>query len=552
MRRFTGRLSCLVVLLALIVACGGPPASSDTGATEASAPPATGATEASAPPTAAPSAAQASVASEMADTQELIVGAWADEFTQELNKPRLGMYPLNASICEPLVKLTHDFQLEPGLATEWEYRGDNTYRFKLRPDVTFHDGSPLTAEAVKYTLDYSVKMKTQYSFLDETSTTVIDDMTVDVRPAQPNLRVLQQLVHPTYAIIAPNSDPTVEPVCTGPFRFVEYVKEDHLTVERNDDYWGEKPPLQKITFRFLPDDNTRALALQSGEVDAIFNVNRGLVDGLKSTPGIKIVTAPPGAVFMLYMTSQGPEPYTKMSDPKLRRAVALAIDRQSLAEKVLEGYGEVVDTVNPPTVLGEYASLVEGIPYDPEEAARLLDEAGWEMGPDNVRVKDGERLTLITLPHPTRVDATLAQYIQAQLAAVGIEAKLEQLENAAYTERLNSGQFDLDIEMPNQNDANPAFLVALRWYSKSSVKSAPFVASGPEYDALIDKALTTADHAEVQKTAAEAMHLLLDEQVIAAPLAGVYRIYAMKEQVEGFEPHPSGTNQWWDTVWMAK
>ena len=140
----------------------------------------------------------------------------------------------------------------------------------------------------------------------------------------------------------------------------------------------------------------------------------------------------------------------------------------------------------------------------------MLDAAGWTMGPDKVRVKDGQRLTLSMLPQPNRVDAAMAQYLQAQLAEVGIEAKIEQLDAAAYSNRLNNGQFDLDIELPNQNDANPAFLLALRWYSKASSRSAPFVTAGPQFDALIEQALTLPEHEAVQQKAAEAMHLMLD------------------------------------------
>ena len=499
-----------------------------------------------------PAAPPQAAAPQPAERQELIVGAWEDEFPQELNRPRLGMYPLNATICEPLVRLGHNFELEPGLATRWEYRGDNTYRFFLRPGVKFHDGRPLNAEAVKYTLDYTVKMKTQYSFLGPDSTRVVDDLTVDVRPAQPNLRLLQQLVHPTYSIIAPGSDPTTQPVCTGPFKFADYVKNDRLTVVRNDEYWGQKAKLDKITFRFIPDDNTRALALQSGEVDAIFNVNRSSVNALKAQPGLKIVTAPPGAVFVIYENINGKEPYTRLSDPTVRRAVALAIDRKTFVERILEGYGEVVNTVNPPTVLGRHAGLVQGIPYDPRRAAELLDQAGWKPGPDGVRARDGQRLTLTIIYLPTRVDTTMAEYVQAQLASVGIAAKIDRLDSAAYLDRLNGGEWDLNIEMPNQNDANPAFLLALRWYSKATVKSAPFVAPGPEYDRLIEQALTAPEHEEVQQKAAEAMRLLIDREAVAIPLAGVYRIYALKERVQGFQPHPSGTTQWWDTVWLSR
>ena len=120
--------------------------------------------------------------------QELVVGAGQDEFGLALNRPRLGMYPLNAGICEPLLRLTYDFQVEPWLATRWEYRGDNTYRFTLRPGVKFNDGQPFNAEAVKYTLDRAVLNRNDYSFLYEESVLIVDDTTVYIRPCNLSAR----------------------------------------------------------------------------------------------------------------------------------------------------------------------------------------------------------------------------------------------------------------------------------------------------------------------------------------------------------------------------
>ncbi len=488
-----------------------------------------------------------------AAVQELTVAYGADQFMLELNRKRLTMYPLNANVCEPLVQLTTEFEVAPLLAESWEYAGDNTYRFVLRDGVRFHDGAQLNAEAVEFSLDLTAQEpKTNYSFLSEDSAKVVDPTTVEVQPTKPNLRLVEQLLHPTYSIMPVGTDPTVEPVCTGPFTFVDYVQNDHLTVERNDDYWGEPAKLEKITFRFIPDDSTRALALQSGEVDVIADVNRAQVDSLRETPGIKVVTAPPGQVILLYIAQRDAQGPRLTADRSIRRAIAHAIDETAFVEQVLDGNAEVVSTVNPPEVLGEFADQVEGIPYDPQEAARILDEAGWRPGPDGVRTKDGRRLTLSTIFDSTRVTPDVAQYVQAQLAEVGIEANIEQLDKAAYQDRVDTGGYDLDLETPNQNDANPAFLLALRWYSKSSVDNARFVSVGPEFDALIEQALNTPHREEVQRLAADAMRLLVDEEAAAVPLAGTYRIYAMKENVEGFDPHPSGINQSWATVFLTE
>ncbi|MEO7822897.1 MAG: ABC transporter substrate-binding protein [Gemmatimonadaceae bacterium] len=492
------------------------------------------------------------MSAERSDAEELIVAAGADEFGLRLNRQRLGMYPLNASICETLVRLTPDFQVEPWLATSWTYVGDNTYRFFLRRGVHFHDGSPFNALAVKYSIDLSVAAKTQYSFLSANSVSVIDDSTVDIRPSLPNLRILEQLVHPTYAAVARGSDPAVRPVCTGPFKFKEYVPLRHLSVERNERYWGPRAKLQQLTFRFIPDENTRALALRSGEVDAIFDVGRNMVAGLKATKGIHIVNSVPGSTLLIYMATRGLPPHDYLRDPLVRKAVAMAIDRSVLVDRVLDGYATRVSTVNPPKVLGPYAAVVRGAPYDPRGAERLLDSAGWTRAARGGREKNGRPLELVMIVQSGPVDPAIAEYVQAQLRAVGVGMRIDRLDAAGFDSRINRGEFDLDIELPNQNDANPAFLLSVRWYQASNVRSARFMLAGRRFDSLVTGALSSPDHGQTQRLAAEAMHVLLDEEVGAIPLAGIYRIYAMTEGVRGFAAHPSRLNQRWDTVWLER
>jgi len=373
-----------------------------------------------------------------------------------------------------------------------------------------------------------------------------------VQPSIPNLRVVDQLVHPGYSAIAPDSDPVTRPDCTGPFKFLEYVPQSHITVVRNDAYWGPKARLQRVTFRFFQDDNTRALALRSGEVDAIFDVNRGTIASLESTAGIKVVTSPPGSTILMYIATRGAPPYTRMADLRVRRAVAMAIDRKLLGERVLGGYAAMQNTVNPPAVVGKYAGMVDGVPYDSDGARRLLDSAGWKLSGGRVRMKGSERLELVLIMQPGNVDRAVGEYIQAQLAAVGAQVRIDQLDPGAFSTRVNSGTFDLDIEVPSQNDANPAFLLALRWYSRSTIASARFMPAGSRFDSLVTAALSSESRDDAQRHAAEAMQVLVKDEVVAIPLAGIYRIYAMTDKVRGFDPHPSRNNQWWNTVWLAR
>lgn len=468
----------------------------------------------------------------------LVVAYGADEFTLATNRARLGRYPLNAGICEPLVRLTREFTVAPALATRWERLDSNAVRFVVRSGVVFANGMPLGARAAARSLLATARARIDYGFLSDSSFRVVDDTTLDVIPGRVNRRLVEQLVHPIYDIVEPGSDPTRDPVCTGPFRMVGYSAHDRLTVVRNDRHHGAHARLDTIVFRFIPDETTRALALRSGEVDAIADVGRSHASALARVHGLRVVTAPPGAVIVMYMNVNGTAPYDQLRDSTLRRAVAMAIDRHTLVERVLGGDGRasVVATVNPPEVLGVHASVVRGVAHDPEGARRAL---------------GGRRRSLTLIANPGSIDRATVEYVQAQLAQVGIDAVVESLDAAAFESRLNSGAFDLDLEMPSQNDANPAFLLALRWYSRSNTRSAAFTHASPRFDALVERALAAASDDDARRAAAEAMHQLVDIEVGAVPLAGVSRIYAMTDRLRGFIPHPSRLHQSWSTVWLA-
>ncbi len=483
--------------------------------------------------------------------QELIVGARADDYVVEPLKSKLGMYPLNVQICEPLVRISADFRIEPLLATRWERHGD-TWRFFLRPGVVFSTGQPLTGEAVRYTFSRLVKGDRagifQHVYLGENSIRVMDDLTVDITPERPNQHLLEQIGHANYGIIAPGTEPATEPVGTGPFRLVEYRRGEWLKLERNERYWGQRPNLRRLTFRFLPDDTTRVLALQAGEVGMILDVPREQAATLRAQSGLRVVKAPVGRVASIFLNIHGQPPYDLLASKNLRRAVGLAIDRRVLIESVWEGNGEMISTIGPRAMLGEHAQLVQGFSHDPQQAAQLLGQEGWTPSADGVRVRDGRRLTLTVIAWPEFDTATL-EFVQAQLASVGIELQIvKSPDTASYQARIESGEFDLDLEAPNQNDANPIFLPALRFYSKSTGKTVRFFAPGSRFDKIIEAGIEADERDEVTRRSAEAQRLLIDEEAIIIPLAGLRRIYAMQDDVRDFSPHPSLLNQRWDII----
>lgn len=492
--------------------------------------------------------------------QELVVGAGPDPWIEsETDRKRFPNFPLHADVCETLVRMDTHFQLESGLATDWEYVENNTFRFHLREEAQFSDGRPVDAEAVRFTVDYILQEPSLggVSQFGPESTNVVDDRTVDIRPEETNLRLLQQLPHATNSVLAPTSDPLNDPnvTCSGPLKVASYSPETELVVERNEGYWGDPAKLDKLTFRFYPDDTTRALALQNGEVDLISDVPRSIATSLADETGIKVQQSPVGLVILLYVARRGPDSSDKLlADPLLRRAVAHAIDKQSFVDGVLDGYGEVVSTATPPSLLGSDLDTVGGIPYDLDAASDLLDEAGWVPGSDGIRLKDGRPLTLSVVFSTSGIDITMVEFVQAQLSKVGIDAQVDQLDSGAYSDRVRNGEYDLNMQPFNQRNADPSFALTLRWSARFGNNSSPYDSPGSEsdFERIIEQIQQTADEDELRRLSAEATHELLVEEVAGIPLAGTYNIYAMKEEVQGLDPHPSNTNQRWSNVFISE
>jgi peptide/nickel transport system substrate-binding protein len=490
---------------------------------------------------------------------ELIVGVTADDYRIDPpERANVGYYPLNTNIFEALVRLTADYQIEPMLAESWEFVDPNTYRFTLRQGVSFHDGTPFTADAVVWSMGRIAQAGGGILLIDENSTKAVDDFTVEITPTQPNRRLLQQLNHPNESIVAPNSNPAETRIGTGPFREVEYVREDRYVVEAYDGYWGDdKPRVGRITFRFYPDPTTRVLALQSGEVDVIREVPPEAAAQLAADGQFQVLTSGVGAYQALYVNIHGQEPYDLGADPAVRQALAAAIDKDTIVNGVWQGYADPSATMIPPAILGPAAGTVAPITTDPERAKQLLDDAGWAPGASGVREKEGRqlKLTMIVGFPSAEIHRSMPEFVQAQLRNIGIEVEIVQTpDTATYEGRLAGGEGDLWAEAGSQNDGNPCFLPDLLFSTplpdgdpEAAMYGNAF-APGEAFDAFIADCRAAESIEAVQEAAAGAMKVVIDDEFVVLPLAGTRQIYGLSGQIEGLDPHPSGLNQRWTTV----
>lgn len=327
-----------------------------------------------------------------------------------------------------LVKFDEKMNIVPDLATKWTQSKDGlTWTFFLRKGVKFHDGTPFNAEAVKYTFERFLgpekPLKSSLHTPIIKSVDVVDDYTVRFNLKTPFAFLLNNLAHSASGIVSPaahkkwGKDLTLHPVGTGPFKFVEWVRGDHVTLARNDDYFGGRPHLEKIMVRTVKEDSARVLGLEAGDYDLIVRIPPEDVPRLMQEGKARIFAAQSNRALRISFNA-AKKPF---DDIRVRQALNYAVDKESIVKNIYQGMASVIPDVVGPLNVG-YAA-VKGYPYDPAKAKKLLAEAGYP---------NGFKTTLWTPQGRYLKDYELSQAVQQQLQAVGVDAKLETFEWGAY------------------------------------------------------------------------------------------------------------------------
>ena len=380
------------------------------------------------------------------------------------------------SIFEGLVKYrTGTTNIEPCLATSWEISADGKeITFNLRKGVKFHDGTDFNADAVIFSFkrqydqnhpyhQYGKWVTWRYMFNDVDRIEKIDDYTVKLVLKRPNASILTSLAMSQMSIVSPanaekyKEDAFKHPSGTGPFKFVEWVKDDHITLEANEDYWRERASLDKLIFKVIPDPSARLMNLEVGEVQGMEFPNPVDFDRINDNKDLVLMTQPGMNVGYLAMnTGYGyidenengirdldSEPLVKtpgyfepLTKKKVRQAINMAIDKQSIVDNIYIGTAIKAKNGMPPFMLG-YNDDIEDYPYDPERAKELLAEAGYP---------NGFEVTLHVMPvsRPYMFDPSkIGEAIQSYLAAIRIKVEIKQFEWANYLQELFEGKFQM-------------------------------------------------------------------------------------------------------------
>jgi peptide/nickel transport system substrate-binding protein len=356
------------------------------------------------------------------------------------------------NIYDQLVTIDVEGNIHPGLATSWEAIEPTRWRVALRDDVRWHNGEPFTAHDVKYHFDRVFNPEDPGRpaglLAAYESTEVVDDYTIDIITREPYPLLMNDLA-PRWQSISTNKTQIEavgaanygqNPVGTGPFKFKSWDVGGSLILEANDNYWGGRPYLDEVEFRVIPEDAARLLALESGEVDFIYVVPRADIEWLREDGTFNVLDAVTFVTAYITINTATPP----FDDVRVRQALAYAINKEDLVAIAFEGQATVADQLIAPNVLGYNPELETAWPYDPAQANALLDEAGWKMGADGIREKDGQRLASeVHFAVGSRFPEGVAEIIQSNLRQIGFDLTLQQREASVINAELPEGLIPL-------------------------------------------------------------------------------------------------------------
>ncbi len=333
-------------------------------------------------------------------------------------------YYVYRNIFDNLVTRDNDGKIVPQVAESWEQLSDTELQMTIREGITFHDGTPLTAKDVAFSVkritDPELGSPQLGQFNSITDAVAKDDRTVVLTTASPYPVLLAQLVNlsivPQHAVEEVGDDAFNEaPVGSGPYKFGSLRRGVEVILDVNPDYWGDKGPFEQVAFKAVPDASTRVANLRAGTADLVVSLDSDQVMQLESASGVKVLSAPTERIgFMGLNTQRAP-----LDDPEMRKAVAMAIDREGIVAGILGGGEQVVDQMATPAHFG-YIPDVAPIPYDPE-AAREIVEAKGEAGQEPMIIK--------TAPV---FDQRIVQALQQMLSEAGFNASIDMVDMATY------------------------------------------------------------------------------------------------------------------------
>ena len=550
MRRSFSILSLLIILSLLLAACPAPAPAAPAAGGEAA--PAAAATEA--PAAEAPAADSGGT---------LIVGRGGDSVLLDNGTATDGESArVIQEIIEPLVRMEGiSTKPVPALAESWETADSQTWIFHLRQGVKFHDGTDFNAEAVAWNIDRWKNADNEYRFgrtfeyydtefgtdLAMEEVTVVDEFTIQIKLSTPTGVMLNKLALGfTFGIQSPTAimeqgdiygTPAGTTVGTGPFKFVEWVPADHITVEKNTDWWGDGPKLDKIIWRSIPDNSARFAELQAGTIHTGSFAQTDLPVAADD-PAITLINQPSTSTGYISF-QQCTEPFDKL---EVRQAIAHAVNWGALIEPFYGSYGQLAGSFQPPAILGHNPN-VQPFEYNPEKAKELLAAAG---------LPDGFETEFWYIPvirgyFPD--SKAIGEAIAADLAKVGIKVSLQTEDWGAYLDDRNQGKFPMWMLGWGSDNGDPDNYIGWHFAHPIGEPKVEDCYANDELAQLIIDGRIEADPAKREKIYQQA------EEIVHADVARIPVVWAatpavFRSNVQGYTPVVF--RSWYENLWIGE
>ncbi|WP_342598980.1 ABC transporter substrate-binding protein [Psychrobacillus sp. FSL H8-0483] len=446
-----------------------------------------------------------------------------------------------------------DTTINPGLAKEWEASEDGlTYTFKLQEGVKFHDDTDFNAEAVVKNFErwangsedkfpYYASMfggfKADEGHVIE-SVTADGDYTVVFKLKRAQAPFLKNIAMSPFGIASPTAFEAAgdkfgdNPVGTGPFKFVEWKRNDSITIEKFDGYWVDGlPKLDKVVFRAIPDNSARLNELLAGGIDLADGVNPADGVTVEGDSNLQLFERPSMNVGYLGLTTTRP-PFDNV---KVRQAMNYAIDKQAIIDAFFEGRAQIAKNPMPPSISG-YNDDIPGYEYDPAKAKALLAEAGFADGFEM-------ELWAMPVPRPYMPDgAKVAEVIQKNLEDIGVKAKIVSYEWATYLEKARNGEADaFMLGWTGDNGDADNFIYVLLDQDNIGSNNYTYY-SNDELHKILIEAQTEVDEEKRNDLYKQAQEIIF-EDAPWVPLAHSTPLLAGKANITGFIPHPTGSDK---------
>jgi peptide/nickel transport system substrate-binding protein len=408
-------------------------------------------------------------------------------------------------IYDGLVTQDDKGELAPALATSWSNPDPLTWRFKLREGVKFHNGEVFNAAAVKFTFDRALDPAFKAPYYSRISAIksveIVDDYTVDFKTEKPFPTMLLSLYEASFpALIVPPSYTKEKdgnalasmPIGTGPYKFVEWLKDEQVVLEANPDYWGGKPKIDKVIFRPIKETRTRIAELKSGGVDIAVDIPPEDMPSLESGDTKVETVSSDFLYFLAFDTTRD----TPLKDKRVRQAINYAVDVDAIQLALLNGMGNRIALTLPANAFG-YDQAWKPYPYDPEKAKQLLAEAGYA---------DGFTVPLMTRKGRFMKDSEIVEATAGFLSKVGIKADIQYIEPGVWGQ-ISEKKGREGITFPGWSGRDPN----LAWNPLLHTGQYQSYYSNPDLDALLDQGASTIIPAERLAAYAKAAVIIKEE-----------------------------------------